>query len=128
MAGAAADGDGKKEHKRIDSLDVGRRLGQCYAESMALDKRRSLGASSGGKSDHSQLSLATQLSLSHSGKTSRSGHRARIDCVNRRMPSCNMYKYDEVTRMVVPPQSQQMAPAEVHRKPGEKHVVIMEEP
>lgn len=111
------------DHKRVDSLDIGRRLGQCYAES---SKRGSLGTSSGGgRSEHSQLSVATQLSLSTSGKMSRSGHRPKIDHCNRRMPSCGMYKYDEVTRMATPMASGSDAPGDPKSK--SKHVVIMED-
>lgn len=120
-------------HKRVDSLDIGRRLGQCYAESASMSS-----SGSKGRSDHSQLSLATQLSLSSSGKISRSGHRPQIDHCHRRMPSCDMYKYNnEYTRQAVSPSgelarvssSQGGGPvgAGGGHDPKAKNVVIMEE-
>lgn len=132
-AGGTAAAQGAQSHKRVDSLDIGRRLGQCYAESAATTRRSSAGmSSSGGKgrSDHSQLSLATQLSLSSSGKISRSGHRPQIDHCHRRMPSCDMYKYNnELTRQAVSPSDEvvRVASTQGGHDAKAKHVVIMEE-
>lgn len=139
-SGGATAAKGAQSHKRVDSLDIGRRLGQCYAENAASTRRSSAGmSSSGGKgrSDHSQLSLATQLSLSSSGKISRSGHRPQIDHCHRRMPSCDMYKYNnEFTRQAVSPSGDVVRVASTQgsgptgtggHDAKAKHVVIMEE-
>mmetsp|Transcript_12738 Transcript_12738/g.27550 ORF Transcript_12738/g.27550 Transcript_12738/m.27550 type:complete len:194 (+) Transcript_12738:133-714(+) len=128
------------DHKRVDSLDLGRRLGHCYAEGA---KRSSLGTSGSGsskysggagRSEHSQLSVATQLSLSSSGKVSRSGHRAKIDHCNRRMPSCAMYKYDAATGLATPVTAPvggangggDAPPSSSGPNSKSKHVVVME--
>lgn len=141
-SGGATAAKGDQSHKRVDSLDIGRRLGQCYAENASSTRRSSAGMSSSGgtskgRSDHSQLSLATQLSLSSSGKISRSGHRPQIDHCHRRMPSCDMYKYNnEFTRQAVSPSGDVVRVASTqgggpmgtggHDAKAE-HVVIMEE-
>lgn len=137
--GSAQAAKGAQTHQRIDSLDIGRRLGQCYAQSAGGARRESVGTSNSsgkGRSDHSQLSLATQLSLSSSGKISRSGLRPKIDpCGHRRRlsASCDsMFKYNnEFTRQAVTPSgggvtSPGTGPATGGIDPKAKQVVVME--